>query len=418
MPVVKADPNTEHNPGYTFAGWEPQIDESVTRTITYVAQWLRIEEKKYTVSYEYIGTVPVGAPVPPTAQTYAPGAEVKVADAPTLNGYKFSGWDHSDFTMPEDNVVIRGSWTAVPKAEVIETVYYILHYESNGGTEYADERYSANTKVELTKMPTREGYIFTGWHADAALREMIDHVVMDGSKTVYAGWERVSTPAVNKVDHIAYIIGYPNGMVYPEANITRAEVATIFFRLLRDDVRAANVTSNNNYPDVSMGSWYNVAVSTMSRIGVIKGYPDGTFRPGANITRAEFAAIAARFDEKEVGVMADFSDILGHWAAMEISKAASNGWVNGYPDGTFRPDREITRAESMALINRVLERDPESEEDLLEGMITWHDNADKSKWYYVDVQEATNSHDYEHKTNGHERWLQINSIPDWTAYQR
>ena len=228
-----------------------------------------------------------------------------------------------------------------------------------------------------------------------------------------------STPSqLNTDDHYAYVIGYPDGSVHPNGEITRAEVATIFFRLLRDDVRSANFTSYNAYTDVSADKWYNNPISTMSRLGIIKGYPDGTFRPNDPITRAEFAAIAARFDEHKAAKLASFTDIYGHWAISEISLAYENGWIKGYNDGTFRPNRNITRAEAMALINRVLNRAPEKPSDLLNNMNKWTDNMDTTKWYYLDVQEATNSHDYTRKTNNYEMWKKMLTDPDWAKYER
>lgn len=228
-----------------------------------------------------------------------------------------------------------------------------------------------------------------------------------------------STPSqLNTDDHYAYVIGYPDGSVHPNGEITRAEVATIFFRLLRDDVRSANFTTYNAYTDVSADKWYNNPISTMSRLGIIKGYPDGTFRPNDPITRAEFAAIAARFDEHKAAKLASFTDIYGHWAISEISLAYENGWIKGYNDGTFRPNRNITRAEAMALINRVLNRAPEKPSDLLNNMNKWTDNMDTTKWYYLDVQEATNSHDYTRKTNNYEMWKKMRTDPNWAKYER
>ena len=228
-----------------------------------------------------------------------------------------------------------------------------------------------------------------------------------------------TTPSqLNTDDHYAYVIGYPDGSVHPNGEITRAEVAAIFFRLLRDDVRSTNFTTYNAYTDVSVGKWYNNPISTMSRLGIIKGYPDGTFRPNDPITRAEFAAIAARFDEHKAAKLASFTDIYGHWAVSEISLAYENGWIKGYNDGTFRPNRNITRAEAMALINRVLNRAPEKPSDLLNNMNKWTDNLDTTKWYYLDVQEATNSHDYTRKTNNYEMWKKMLTDPDWAKYER
>ena len=221
---------------------------------------------------------------------------------------------------------------------------------------------------------------------------------------------------LNTTDHFAYIVGYGNGEVRPQNNITRAEVATIFFRLLTDDVRDENLTKTNRYSDVAATSWYNTAVSTLSSMGIITGYPDGTFGPNAAITRAEFAAIAARFDNDGDKTAAKFSDIATHWAKDEISIAYNNGWITGYPDGTFGPQRDITRAETMTLVNRVLNRQPETEDDLLPNMTVWTDNANPKAWYYLAVQEATNSHYYEFKTNSqYEKWTELRETRDWKA---
>lgn len=226
------------------------------------------------------------------------------------------------------------------------------------------------------------------------------------------------TGMLNKTDHFAYVIGYPDGTVHPNGQITRAEVATIFFRLLRDEVRDGAFATSNTYSDVAYGKWYNNPISTMSALGIITGYPDGTFKPNKPITRAEFAAIAARFDETQSGKSATFSDVIGHWAAKEIGIAYYNDWIKGYPDGTFKPDQNITRAEAMTLINRVLERKPESPADPLTNMNKWTDNMDTSKWYYLDVQEATNSHGYTRKTFNYELWRQMLPDPDWSRYER
>ena len=224
---------------------------------------------------------------------------------------------------------------------------------------------------------------------------------------------------LNTTDHFAYIVGYGNGEVRPQNNITRAEVATIFFRLLTDDVRDENLTKTNRYSDVAATSWYNTAVSTLSSMGIITGYPDGTFRPNAAITRAEFAAIAARFDNDGDKTAAKFSDIANHWAKDEISIAYNNDWITGYPDGTFGPQRDITRAETMTLVNRVLNRQPETEDDLLPNMTVWTDNANPKAWYYLAVQEATNSHYYEFKTNSqYEKWTELRETRDWKALEQ
>ena len=225
---------------------------------------------------------------------------------------------------------------------------------------------------------------------------------------------------LNGDNHFAYIVGYPNGNVEPNGNITRAEVATIFFRLLTEEVRTANSTQSNSLSDVTRGQWFNHAVSTLSSMGIVKGHNDGTFAPNAPITRAEFAAIAARFDDKNTDTSSKFTDIASHWAKNEIGIAANKGWINGYPDGTFRPNQYITRAEAMTLVNRVLNRLPENSSDLLDSMIKWPDNSDVSAWYYLAVQEATNSHAYSDKSKDdkYEKWTTIRDARDWTELEK
>ncbi|MDY5338158.1 MAG: S-layer homology domain-containing protein, partial [Intestinimonas sp.] len=228
-------------------------------------------------------------------------------------------------------------------------------------------------------------------------------------------------PELEKGDHFAYIIGRDDGLVHPEAEITRAEVATIFFRLLTEDSRGRYWSQSNSYGDVDAGAWYNNAVSTLSNAGILYGKPGNLFDPDASITRAEFAAIAVRFFGGEYEGEDQFSDIGGHWASNEINRAYINNLVKGYTDGTFRPDNDITRAEAITIINRVLERAPHKDY-LLDDMITWPDNTDTAKWYYADVQEATNSHNYDPKYdkdgNVYEVWTGLRPVRDWAALER
>ncbi|MCR4600605.1 MAG: S-layer homology domain-containing protein, partial [Clostridia bacterium] len=224
-------------------------------------------------------------------------------------------------------------------------------------------------------------------------------------------------PELNKKDHVAYVIGYEDGTVRPENLITRAEVSTIFFRLLTDDSRQAIWSSSNSYRDTAADAWYNNAVSTLSNGGVLSGYTDGTFLPSGNITRAEFATIAARFDESTVDTSSvSFSDISGHWAENNIKRAAALGYITGYQDGSFKPNAPITRAEAMTLMNRVLGRDKISAAGLLDNMAKWSDNP-ATAWYYVAVQEATNTHDYT-ITDGVETWTSILANRDWAALEK
>ena len=335
---------------------------------------------------------------------------------PTRSGYTFTGWEPSVAATVTDNAVYTAQW-AKNRSSSHHSTRYTLHYESNGGTAYKDERYSSGTKVTLDKTPTRESYTFTGWYADKALTQKITSVTMNSDKTVYAGWEATGVPdKLNGDDHFAYVIGYPDGKVHPKGNISRAETATIFFRLLKADIRDGNLTADNGFSDVSNGQWHNKAVSTMAKLGIVKGRRADRFDPDASITRAEFAAICARFNTKPVENSGSFSDISGHWAENEIERAAAFGWISGYPDGTFRPDARITRAEAMTMINRVLCRMPQSESDLLDSMVTWPDNK-PSDWHYLAVQEATNSHDFDRQGEVGESWTKLTSVPDWKRYQ-
>ena len=227
-------------------------------------------------------------------------------------------------------------------------------------------------------------------------------------------------PGLNTVDHYAYIAGYEDGTVRPNNNITRAEVATIFFRLFTDEYRETYWSTNNPFSDVAYTAWYNNAVSTTSNAGIIAGYPDGTFQPNNYITRAEFATIAARFLSEEYVGPDLFTDISGHWAAEYINRAANAGWINGYPDGSFRPNAYITRAEAMTLVNSMLGRMPHKDH-MLENMVKWPDNPEAA-WYYEAVQEATNGHDYdwyeEEDQLFYEIWTALQPNRDWAALEK
>lgn len=223
--------------------------------------------------------------------------------------------------------------------------------------------------------------------------------------------------ALNGDDHFDYVVGYSDGLVHPERNITRAEVASIFFRLLQDDVREKNLTDQNPFNDVFTDDWFNVAVSTMYDMDIVYGRDNNNFDPNAYITRAEFAAIAARFDSEGYSGENLFTDIDGHWAANQINRAAEKGWISGYPDGTFGPDRYITRAEAVTMINRVLNRLPESADALHEDMNVFPDNMDTTAWYYLAIQEATSSHEYEKDKDGvYETWTDVLPDRDWAQY--
>ena len=425
--------------GYTFLGWYTAADggdradfENTVRVPqTLYAHWA----KNAAVTFRIVnGTWSGGAVEDKTVTVVlypqADGTASGTLDASYVPqimlpapGYENTagGWEQTPNTDPNG---ITGDVTYVYRfgstggsSSSGHSTRYTLHYESNGGTAYKDERCSSGTKVTLDKTPTRESYTFTGWYADKALTQKITTVTMNSDKTVYAGWEATGVPdKLNGDDHFAYVIGYSDGNVRPNANVSRAEVATIFFRLLKSDIRDGNLTADNDFSDVSDGQWHNKAIATMAKLGIVKGRRADRFDPDASITRAEFAAICARFNTRTVENSGSFSDISGHWAENEIERAAAFGWISGYPDGTFRPDARITRAEAMTMINRVLCRMPQSESDLLDSMVTWPDNK-PSDWHYLAVQEATNSHDFDRQGEVGESWTKLTSVPDWTRYQ-
>ena len=328
--------------------------------------------------------------------------------------------------------VVNGEWNDGGNADIVT---YVQFKDQKTGEAFKDEA----VVVPVTRIPAVGEKPNSGYHAGAWDTSPYDNYKVQ-KDTVFtytyaknssggsSGGSHHRRPTVtipddvptglNGDDHYAYIVGYPDKTVRPQNGITRAEVATIFFRLLTDETRNANSTKSNSYSDVAAGAWYNHAVSTLSAMGIVKGDSHGKFNPNAPITRAEFAAIAARFDDKANTTTADFSDIASHWAKNEISAASNNGWITGYPDGTFRPDNKITRAEAMTLVNRVLKRLPETEEDLHDDMIKWSDNSDVSQWFYLDVQEATNSHYYQTKENQFEKWTKLRETRDWTELEK
>ena len=323
--------------------------------------------------------------------------------------------------------VVNGSWNDGSNADIVT---YVQCKDKKTGEAFEAE----DVVVPVTRIPAVGDKPNSGYHAGAWDTSPYDNYKVQKdtvftytyAKNSSGGHHRRPTVTIpdkvptglNGNDHYAYIVGYPDKTVRPQNGITRAEVATIFFRLLTDETRDANSTKSNSYSDVAAGAWYNHAVSTLSAMGIVKGDSDGKFNPNAPITRAEFAAIAARFDDKANTTTADFSDIASHWAKNEISAASNNGWINGYPDGTFRPDNKITRAEAMTLVNRVLKRLPETAEDLHDDMIKWSDNSDASQWFYLAVQEATNSHYYQTKENQFEKWSELRDTRDWTELEK
>ena len=374
-------------------------------------------------------------------------------------GYSFVGWateqegkvkyeDQKSIKLDEEFPNLTNDNDEVYLYAVWEEQSVTLSYEPNdaelGSVSKASETVDAvtGTAKGSTAQP-KSGARFDGWYsADGALlsKELTfvptkkDGAVWQGT-TYYAHFSAKrspstpSTPAkpdetkptlapipemLNGEDHYAYLLGYEDGTVRPNGSISRAEVATVLFRLLKDDVRMQNLTKDNAYSDVSDTAWYAAAVSTLSKMGVISGYPDGTFRPNAPITRAEFAAMIARFDETAKSADTPFTDISGHWAENAIGKAYGNGWVEGSSKTVFCPESNLTRAETATLLNRVLHRLPEKESDLLANQVVWPDNPE-TFWGYLAIQEATNSHEYERKADGvHETQTAKRENRDWS----
>ena len=467
--------------GYDFRGWQVEGTNNVYKAnqefalngdVTLVAQWQKATETKtvtdvlnktvtieklfksqYGYSTEGTFTATAKVMVIPRPETSSYTDEVDVSsdnntNTPgTGNAKTFTGTvnlktgDTKPFTFSTkeatDNVLESYTHYAVYISEdkgnlskvTYDTTKYILDFATGENSEVLSdsihiwtgediaegEEGKEPTPVEGTTITFKNIYTYKRHHSSG------DSGNGGGKKEEKPTVEIKDDDALglNNTDHFAYIVGYGNGEVRPQNSITRAEVASIFFRLLEDDVRDANYTRQNKFTDVSNDAWYCSAVSTLSAMGIISGYPDATFRPNASITRAEFAAIATRFDVNGDKTPASFNDIADHWAKDEIAVAANNGWVNGYEDGSFRPQNKITRAETMSLVNRVLNRKPETAEDLLENMAKWTDNADTNAWYYLAVQEATNSHYYEYKENSqYEKWTELRETRDWSELDK
>ena len=302
--------------------------------------------------------------------------------------------------------------------------FHTLTFDTMGGSKIAPETVRHGLTVAKPKDPVNGGYIFDGWYTDKTFRHRYDFSTpLTEDITIYAKWFLIvlpgvtvkkNTPKLNTSDHFAYVQGYPDGTVKPAGNITRAETAAILFRLMDDASRKTYYSTKSGFRDVASGSWYNTYVATLNNAGVITDSSNGYFRPNEAITRAELAAMLAKFSET-TGAANYFNDVSAkYWAANAIAICAKLGWINGYPDGTFRPDKNVTRAELMAMINRATGRAPKSADAFLPGMKTWIDNT-ADKWYYLDVQEATNSHSYTVK--GSETWTALNADPNWSLYE-
>ena len=383
---------------YTFTGWNTQADGKgtsckagdsidVTGNIVLYAQWSknssRDDDDKYFFAIQ----------------------KVDAQDGHALNDAKFELYqrDNRGNKLPASRKTTAswGTESGIALFSVSATK------TSNGGSTWYYREITAP-----------EGYVLDTKEYEISAR---DFYYDDQSKAVAKAKTvrnyRGTTPdLLNDSDHFAYVIGYMDGNVRPYGLISRAETTTIFFRLLKDSVRDGNLLTSNTYTDVPDDYWANTAISTMTGLGIVQGRSTTTFDPKAPITRAQFAAICARFDTGKSNGEQTFSDIQGHWAEKYIERAAELGWIKGFEDGTFRPDTYITRAQAMTMINRVLNRIPENESDLLPGMNVWPD-CNPGDWFYLAVQEATNSHDFEHKAGNYETWTKLMKNPDWTRYE-
>lgn len=373
--------------GYTFNGWTPAVAKTVTGDATYTATWSQNsshdDDDKYFFAIQ----------------------KVDAQDGHALNDAKFELYQ-----LDKDGEVVNRRVTTTRR-----------HSSENGIALFsvsATKTSNGGSTWYYREITAPEGYVLDTKEYEISARDFYHD---DQSKAVAKAETvrnyRGTTPdLLNDSDHFAYVIGYMDGNVRPYGLISRAETTTIFFRLLKDSVRDGNLLTSNTYTDVADDYWANTAISTMTGLGIVQGRSTTTFDPKAPITRAQFAAICARFDTGKSSGEQTFSDIKGHWAEKYIERAAELGWIKGFEDGTFRPDTYITRAQAMTMINRVLNRIPEDESDLLPGMNVWPD-CNPGDWFYLAVQEATNSHDFEHKAGNYETWTKLMKNPDWTRYE-
>ena len=370
--------------GYTFNGWTPAVAKTVTGDATYTATWSQNsshdDDDKYFFAIQ----------------------KVDAQDGHALNGAKFKLYQLDK----NDRIVNR---------RVVET----RQQSSKNGIALfgVDNKNSYDGIWYYAEVSAPEGYVLDNTEHKIKATDFSDSLSTAVKYADTVRNYRGTTPdLLNDSDHFAYVIGYMDGNVRPYGLISRAETTTIFFRLLKDSVRDGNLLTSNTYTDVADDYWANTAISTMTGLGIVQGRSTTTFDPKAPITRAQFAAICARFDTGKSSGTQSFTDIKGHWAEKYIERAAELGWIKGFEDGTFRPDTYITRAQAMTMINRVLNRIPEDESDLLPGMNVWPD-CNPGDWFYLAVQEATNSHDFEHKAGNYETWTKLMKNPDWTRYE-
>ena len=364
-----------------------------------------------------------------------------VEDASALDTTKSGTFDSTVTVTPDANKYgahfsvnntkskLSGVVTVDTQTEILKLeVYYdrdfhtLTYLDSRNGSVIGTTTVRCGVSAAAPKDPTKAGYWFDGWYNAADNKKVTFPVTLTNNMTVYAGWTMIvlpstiakKTPKLNTADHFAYVQGYPDGTVKPAGNITRAETAAILFRLMDESSRSTYYSTRSGFRDVASGTWYNTYVATLNNAGVITDSANGYFRPNDAITRAELAAMLAAFTDTTRAANY-FNDVTAnYWAANAIAICAKLGWINGYPDGSFRPDRNVTRAELMAMINRATGRAPKSADAFLPGMKTWSDNT-ADKWYYLDVQEATNSHSYTVRPT--EIWTAITAAPNWSKYE-
>ena len=420
--------------GYKLEKTEPapipeSIEDKGTIKVYYVKDDGQTQPTKYTVRYTIEGVEQENDKIEVEGSAWINDEPAMIAIAeggiPTpsnkYNGYKL---DPANPEYPAAGTPVEsGSEYTVNYVKRTDLSYTVHYYLKDTTTKLADDKVVIDQTFGAAV--TEKALDIAGYNVFGESEKTItigvgaNEIIFYYTRVVYP-YVPVVKPALNRDDHYAYVVGYPDGMVRPSGNITRAEAATIFFRLLTDDSRNQFWMTTNTYSDVNRGDWFNNAVSTLSNAGIISGYPDGTFRPNAPITRAEMSKIIALF--AKLNKSEDrFNDIAGHWAEAYIKLAAGNGWIAGYPDGSFKPQQNITRAETMTMINRVLERVPSVESHLLpyNAMLTFPD-CQSGQWFYIAVQEATNSHTYERaasEKNGDEQWIALRANRDWTQFQ-
>ena len=419
--------------GYNFTRWEPLVSDTVTESVTYVAQWEHESVTECTVTYN--DGAANGASFEEISFTVAKGENTPVfpSGTPTWTDHLFADWQPTFSATVEKSVTYIAQWKNDKNHNGIDDALenqYTVTYTDGVEDEvvFEDEIYSSLvTGVQTPAFEgslKRPGYKFNGWEPEWE-NTVTDDVIYTATWTESDDdWDdtgaitgSVMLAGLDTDDHIAYVYGYPDGTVRPDGTITRAEVTTIFYRLLTNARRDEISTSENRFSDVDSSKWYNKAASSMAAGGYIQGYSDGTFGANKPITRAEFVTIASRFASKTTA-FASYSDVdNGHWAAKAIAVCASNGWVQGYEDGTFRPDQPITRAEAMTIINRMLGRGV-SKGYICKGAVRYPDNEADS-WYYYDVIEATNDHEYRN-ARPFEQWIRTSILRsyDMDKYER